>query len=169
MRFKVVPPAPDSLDRLRAVHRALPRVPDAEASCCARLMRDAAVPSQDEAKAWLTFCRALGLAEEGPRGYGRLGGEPDDSALADRFRERVFAADEALSVLADSAEPLGADAVFDRLQDRVPTWERQRSADWAETWRDRVGRILSWAVLFDLATREGDRYRSAEPADCGSV
>lgn len=160
MKFKVVPPAPDSLDRLEAVWGAVPVVPDAEESCCARLMRDASVPAQDEAKEWLTFCRALDLAEEGSRGYSRVRGEFDPDTLAERFREHVYAADEALAVLADADEPLAAEAVFDRLRDRVPTWERQRSTDWAETWTERVDRILAWAVLFELAEREDGGYVS---------
>ncbi|WP_255148824.1 hypothetical protein [Halorarius halobius] len=159
MKFKVVPPAPDSLDRLDAVHRALPRVPDAEESCCVRLMREADVPAQDDAKAWLTFCRALGVAEESERGYRRVG-SLDPDALRERFRERVYAADEALAVLADAEGPLTAGEVFDRLRDRVPAWERQRSTDWAETWRERVARILAWAVLLGLAAPEDGGYVS---------
>ena len=160
MKFKVVPPAPDSLARLEAVWQAVPVVPDAEESCCARLMQDADVPAQDEAKEWLTFARALDLAEEGPRGYSRVRGEFDPDRLADRFREHVYAADEALAVLADADDPLDAAAVFDRLRDRVPTWERQRSTDWVETWTDRVDRLLAWAVLFGLADRADGGYVS---------
>lgn len=160
MKFKVVPPAPESLDRLNAVWRAVPVVPDAEESCCARLMRDADVPAQDEAKEWLTFCRALDLASEGPRGYSRVRGEFDRDALAEQFREHVYAADEALAVLADAEGPLDSAEVFARLRDRVPAWERRRSTDWAETWTERTDRILAWAVLFGLADREGDAYVS---------
>jgi hypothetical protein len=159
MRYKVVPPAPGSLDRVEAVWRAVPIVPDPEDSCCQRLMVDADVPSQDAAKEWLTFCRALGLAEEGPRGYSRVrdGYEPD--ALPDRFRKHVYAAAETLAVLAEADGSLDANTVFDRLRDRVPAWERARSTDWEETWRERVTRLLKWAVLFELA----------EPVDGGYV
>ncbi|WP_255195177.1 hypothetical protein [Halorarius litoreus] len=160
MKFKVVPPAPDSLDRLEAVWKGVPIVPDAEESCCARLMQDAAVPAQDEAKEWLTFCRALGLAEEGPRGYSRVRGAFDPDALATRFTEHVYAADEALAVLADADDPLAPDAVFDRLRDRVPAWERQRSTDWTETWTERTARILAWAALFGLAAERPNGYVS---------
>lgn len=158
MRVKVVPPAPATLDRLRAVHRTIPLVPDDEESCCARLVRDADVPAQDEAREWLTFCRALGLAEEGPRGFSRVRGAFDPDALAAAFRERVFVADEALAVLDESDGPVSAGAAFDRLRDRVPAWERERSTDWSETWRDRVERVLDWAVLFGLAEREAEGY-----------
>ena len=160
MKFKVVPPAPDSLARLETVWQAVPVVPDGEESCCARLMQEANVPAQDEAKEWLTFTRALDLAEEGPRGYSRVRGEFDPETLAERFRTHVYVAEEALAVLADADEPLEATAVFDRLRDRVPTWERQRHADWAETWTERTERILGWAVLFGLADRTGDGYVS---------
>ena len=161
MRYKVVPPAPDSLDRIEAVWQAVPIVPDPEESCCQRLIADADVPSQDVAKEWLTFCRALGLATEGPRGYSRVRDGYNPAAFPDRFRERVYAATETLAVLADAKDPIDAKAVFDRLRDRVPAWERARSTDWAETWRERVARILEWAVLFDLAeSRDGGYVRA---------
>jgi hypothetical protein len=160
VRFKVLPPAPDSLARLEAVWQAVPVVPDAEESCCVRLVRDADVPAQDEAKEWLTFARALDLAEEGPRGYSRVRGEFDPDTLAERFREHVYAADETLAVLAEADGPLAPDEVFERLRDHVPTWERQRQADWAETWTQRTDRLLEWAVLFGLADRADDGYVS---------
>lgn len=151
MRYKVVPPAPDSLARVETVWRAVPIVPDPEDSCCRRLMADADVASQDAAKEWLTFCRALGLAEEGPRGYSRVRDGYTPEEFPDRFREGVYAAAETLAVLEDADGPLDGGEVFDRLRDRVPAWERARSTDWADTWRERVGRLLEWSVLFDLA------------------
>ncbi|WP_148040766.1 hypothetical protein [Halosegnis longus] len=81
MRFKIVPPVPDSPARIETVWKAVPIVPDPEDSCCQRLMADAGVPSQDEAKEWLTFCRALELAEEGPRGYARVRDGYDPAAF----------------------------------------------------------------------------------------
>lgn len=125
-------------------------------------MRDADIHSQDEAKEWLTFFRALGLAEEGSRGYARVRGvDTDSDALADRFRENVYAVEETLSVLSHADEPISTAGVFDRLRDRVPAWERARSTDWAERWRERVGRILSWSVLFGLAgERDGGYVRT---------
>jgi hypothetical protein len=159
VRFKIVPPAPDSLDRVTAIHGAVPIVPDDEESCCQRLMRDTGVPSQDEAKEWLTFCRALGLAEERSRGYARVrDADTDQDALADRFRENVYAVEETLAVVADGDEPLATARVFDRLRDRVPAWERARSTDWEERWRERVGRILSWCVLFGLVEEHNTGY-----------
>lgn len=158
MRFKVLPPAPDALADLEAVHGAVPLVPDDEESCCARLVADAEVPSQDEAREWLTFLRALGLAEEGQRGYSRVRTEPDREALADAFRENVYAVDETLDALAGADGPLSAGAVFERLRDRVPAWERRRDAEWREVWRERVERLLEWAVLFGLVEREAGGY-----------
>jgi hypothetical protein len=87
----------------------------------------------------------------------RDGYDPD--ALPERFRENVYAASEALTVLADADARLGPDTVFDRVRDRIPAWERARSADWEDTWRRRIERILDWAVLFGLAEGE-DGYAS---------
>ncbi|WP_153952282.1 hypothetical protein [Halosegnis longus] len=161
MRFKIVPPVPDSPARIETVWKAVPIVPDPEDSCCQRLMADAGVPSQDEAKEWLTFCRALELAEEGPRGYARVRDGYDPAAFPERFRERVYAVPELLAVLADADEPLSPKQVFDRLRERVPAWERARTDDWEGTWTRRVERLLEWAVLFGLAKRAGDGYRAA--------
>lgn len=156
MKFKVVPPA-RGLETLRAARVALPLVPDDEESCCARVMRDAQVPSQDEAKEWITFLRALGLAEETDSGYRRLRDDPGPETLADRFRERVYGAADVLAVLADADRPLTAAEAFERFA--VPEWERQRHADWETVWRERVTRILDWAVAFDLAAETADGYR----------
>jgi hypothetical protein len=161
VRFKVVPPAPDSLAALEAVHGAVPLVPDDEESCCARLVADAAVPSQDEAREWLTFLRALGLAEEGQRGFSRVRTDADRETLAAAFRENVYVAAEALEVLAAADDPVAAETVFERLRDRVPAWERQRDAEWREVWSERVERVLDWAVVFGLAERADGGYVAA--------
>jgi hypothetical protein len=156
MRFKVLPPA-DGLERLGAVQAALPLVPDDEESCCARVMREAGVPSQDEAKEWITFCRALGLAEETDSGYRRLRVDPDGEPLAGRFRERVYGAEDVLALLESADGPLTVDEAFERFE--VPDWERQRHADPETVWRERVGRILGWAAGFDLAEAVAGGYR----------
>lgn len=156
MKFKVVPPA-RGLETLTAARAALPLVPDDEESCCARVMRDADVPARDEAKEWITFLRALGLAEETDSGFHRLRGDPETGALGARFRERVYGADDVLALVADADRPLTAAEAFERFA--VPEWERQRHADWETIWRERVGRILDWAVAFDLTSEGPDGYR----------
>lgn len=162
MKIKVVPPVPDSLDRLRAVQAALPVVPDAEESCCVRLARDGGVADTETAREWLPFLRALGLAESGPRGYGRVREDPDPATLAARFREGVYAADEAVAVVESAGRPVAADEVFERLRERVPAWERGRSADWRTVWRQRTKRVLGWAALFRLVEQGSDGFTSVE-------
>ena len=156
MQFKIVPPAPDSLDDLEAARRAVPLVPRSEDDCCARVMDRAGVPARDEAKEWLTFMRALGLVAEAEQGYHRTR-ESAFRGLGRAFRERVYGAADLLSVL-DADEPVAAAEAFERFADSVPDWERQRHADWRQVWGERVERILDWAVLFGLADREGARY-----------
>ena len=154
---KVVPPAPDSLETLHETWAAVALVPEPEESCCARLMDRAGVPAQDVAKEWLTFLRGLGLVSEGERGYHRLREQdPAEVDLATRFREGVYGVEELLGYL--GADPLDADAAFDRFEDRVPNWERHHEADWRSVWRDRVRRLLDWAVLFGLAERTPEGY-----------
>ena len=162
MRLKPVPDAPDSLDGLAAVHGAVPLVPETEDDCCARLVRRCDLPDRDAARAWLTFLRALELAEEtADGGYRRRRTDLDPAALRAAFLDRVFGARELRDALETAAEgdetdPLGVDAAFAALRERVPRWERHRSATWEADWRDRTGRLLEWAALFGVAeTRDG--------------
>ena len=163
-RFKPVPDAPDSLDGLAAVRRAVPLVPETEDDCCARLVRRCDLPDRDAARTWLTFLRALELAEETADGsYRRRRVDPDPAALRDAFRDRVFGARELLDALG-SADAIDADAAFAALRERVPRWERHRSASWEDDWRDRTGRLLEWAALLGLAETRGGGYVAA-PSD----
>lgn len=163
VRFKIVPPVPDSLDALAAVRGAVPRVPRPEEDCCARVVGAGVTGARDEASEWLTFARALGLVAESDRGYRRAAAfDPDDpgdrATLRERFRERVYAAEELLSVLAAAEEPVAPDAAFDRLRDRVPAWERRHHGDAEAVWRERVERLLGWATLLGLAARVDGGY-----------
>ena len=167
MKLKPVPAAPDSLDAVADVQRAVPLVPGSAEDCCARVMDRTFVDERDEARTWLTFLRALDLARETEEGFVRRRTEPERSALADSFRERVFAAGDVLDALTDADGPLTADEVFERVEPTIPTWEREKDpGGWRETWRERVRRLLDWSVLLGLAERaeradgdgsEGDR------------
>lgn len=160
MRLKPVPPAPDSLDRVARVRKAVPLTPGSETDCCQRLIDRAEVPAQDDAKTWLTVLRALGLAEETTGGKyvrTRQPGDPDREYLAERFLEGVYGARELLAVL-EADGPLTADEAFEAYRPEIPEWERQRHEDFERVWRVRVGRLLEWAVLLDLASRTGDEY-----------
>jgi hypothetical protein len=157
MQYKVVPPVPDSLEALETARRAVPLVPRSETDCCARVMDRAGVPARDEAKEWLTFMRALGLVAEAERGYRRTRDTVAREELAAAFRERVYGAEDLLEAL-DEREPASAESVFERFAGSVPTWERRRHADWRRVWRERVDRLLDWAVLFGLARRENGGY-----------
>ena len=156
MRYKVVP-APRGLDTLKAVHGALPLVPERVEDCCTRVVDRTDVPARDDAREWITFLQALGLAEETSRGFERVRTDPDVEELADAFRRRVFGAAELLDALAEDG-PLTHDEAFDRLRPVVPEWERDRHTDWEGEWRERVRRLLAWSVAFGLATREGDEF-----------
>lgn len=112
--------------------------------------------ARDEAKEWLTFCRALGLVVENNRGYHRAGGF-DQGVLGTRFRERVFGAEEVLTVL-EEREAVTVEEAFEAVRGRVPDWERQRHDDFERIWHERVERLLGWAVLFGLAERKGGTY-----------
>jgi len=157
VQFKVVPPAPDSLEALETARRAVPLVPRSETDCCTRVMDRAGVPARDGAKEWLTFMRALGLVDEAERGYHRTRESLEPERLAAAFRERVYGAEDLLDAL-DAGKPVSAHGAFERSVDSVPAWERQRHADWREVWRERVGRLLDWAVLFGLAERTDEGY-----------
>ncbi|WP_049986251.1 hypothetical protein [Halobellus rufus] len=161
MRFKLLPEPPESLDLVADAQRAVPLVPGTEDDCCARLMRRVGFPSRDVARTWLTFLRALELAEETPSGFVRKQREPTPEQVRTAFRERVYGAREVLDSL--SSEPRTVDEVFDEFEERVPVWETHRAAgDWRDVWRERVERILGWAVLLDLAAERDGGYVRVE-------
>ena len=160
-RFKLVPPAPASLDGIAEAQRAVPLVPGTEDDCCARLMRRLDLPSRDVARTWLTFLRALDLAAERESGFVRLSQDPTPEHLREAFLDRVYGAREVRDAL--DTEPRNADAVFERFEERVPTWEHHKDpSEWRETWRGRVGRLLDWLVLLDLATPVDGGYVVAD-------
>lgn len=165
MKFKVLPePVPD-VERVAEMQAAVPLVPDEETSCCARLMQRTGVPSQDRAKEWLTFLRALRLVEEEGGQYRRLPHAADPAELREAFVERVYLAEDVLELLAEADEPLDSDAVFERVKDELPRWEQLRHTDPEAVWRERVHRILEWAVTLGLAGRaDGEGYVPAEGA-----
>ncbi|NHN47250.1 hypothetical protein G9464_06515 [Halostella sp. JP-L12] len=160
MRFKEVPPAPDSLDFVADAQRAVPLVPGSEDDCCARLQRRTDVPDREAARTWLTFLRALGLAEETDAGYARTDRDIDREGLAAAFREGVFGAAEVASLLSD--HPLTAAEAFEQFRPDVPQWERHRNPEtWEDEWEGRVARLLEWAVLLGLAERTDAGYVAA--------
>jgi hypothetical protein len=168
MRFKLVPEPPDATARLAEAQRAVPLVPGTEDDCCARLVRRLDVPSRDVARTWLTFLRALELVEERDAGFVRRAQDPTTDHLRRAFVDRVYGAREVLDVL--GSEPQDADAVFERFEERVPEWEHYKDpAGWRETWRERVGRLLEWAVLLGLADRRQGGYVVSETAPSDGV
>jgi hypothetical protein len=155
MRYKVVP-SPASHDLLVAVHGALPLVPGSVEDCCVRIRDGTAVGSRDAAREWLTFLQALGLAAETGRGFHRVRGDVDRATLADAYLAGVFPARELRDALAAAGRPLSAAALFERVREAVPRWERDRDPDWEREWRRRVGLALEWGVAFGVfESRDG--------------
>lgn len=163
MRFKLVPEPPADLDRVREAQRAVPLVPGSEDDCCARLQRRLEFPSRDVSRTWLTFLRALDLAEETPSGFRRRSTEPTPEHLRTAFLESVMLAEDALAELVaagtgDDPQPLDAHDVFERTREDVPQYERHKHPNkWETIWRDRAADLLGWLALLDLAKPvEGD-------------
>lgn len=166
MRLKPLPepPADDRgvFDAIADAQSAVPLVPGSENDCCARLMRREGFESRDVARNWLTFLRALELAEETDSGFKRTDREPTPENVRASFRERVFGAQDALDVLHAAGEPLTAEEAFDRLRDTVPGWERERRRTWVEHWEARTARLLDWLVMLGLAVRVDGGYVVAD-------
>lgn len=158
MRFKLIPEPPADLDRVREAQRAVPLVPGSEDDCCARLQRRLDFPSRDVSRTWLTFLRALDLAEETPSGFKRRSTEPTPEHLRTAFLESVMLAEDTLAALVeagagDDSRPLDADDVFERTREGVPQYERHKNPNkWETIWRDRAANLLGWLALLDLAT-----------------
>lgn len=163
-RFKLLPPAPETVDGVGEAQRAVPLVPGTEDDCCARLVRRLDLPSRDVARTWLTFLRALELVAERKSGFVRLAREPTPDYLRAAFLDGVYGAREIHDALGPT--PVDADAVFERFEAQVPEWERYKDpARWRDTWRERVDHLLDWLVLLDLAARDDGGYVAAEPTD----
>jgi hypothetical protein len=137
-------------DRLADAQRAVPLVPGSETDCCERLRSRLGLADRRAARTWLTFLRALGLVRETEGGFVRTDRDPTPEAVRRTFRERIFGAEDLLALL-EAEGPLTAAAAFERFGDRVPAWEREKHADWRAVWRERVERILGWAVLLGWA------------------
>ncbi|SDZ94054.1 hypothetical protein SAMN04488065_1336 [Haloplanus vescus] len=157
MKFKPVPPAPDEFEFVARAQGAVPRVPDSEADCCARLVDRLDLSTRDDARTWLTFLRALELVTETPTGYRRTETEPTVPDCRAAFLDRVFVASAVHDALA--AEPQTPESAFAAVRERVPTWERHRDPSWEATWRERIARLLDWLVLFEAAERVDDGFR----------
>jgi hypothetical protein len=157
VQFKPVPDPPASLDVVADAQRAVPLVPDSEDDCCARLARRLELPTRDDGRTWLTFLRALGLAEKTDSGYRRTRTDPTPAHLRDAFEANVFAVGAVLDAL-DSETPTTAEEAFAAVESRVPEWERHRDEQWRHVWRRRVETILDWAVLLELARADEGGY-----------
>lgn len=165
MRFKLLPEAPATLEAVREAQQAIPLVPGTESDCCARLQRRCGFPSRDVARTWLTFLRALALAEETPSGFRRRREDPTPDHLREAFLENVFLADDVLRKLVDSDGPVTADEVFPDVREDVPTWEHHKNPDtWQDIWRDRIAEQLAWFELLGLADRVADGYVATDIA-----
>ena len=161
MKFKLVPDAPGEFDFVGDAQRAVPLVPGTEDDCCARLMNRLDFPSRDTARTWLTFLRALELAEETQSGFARTRRSLDRDELAEAFESRVYGVSTVLDVL-DEHGPLSEEAAFEAFREEIPTWERHKDPSRVEdVWRERIGNMLDWAVLFGLAERTDEGYRRA--------
>lgn len=159
MRFKLVPEPPADLDFVADAQRAVPLVPGSEDDCCARLLDRTDLPSRDMARTWLTFLRALGLAEEQSSGFTRTRKDPAPEFLREQFRENVFGVPAVLEILADTERPLSAEEVFVEFREEVPTWEHYKNPNsWEQIWGERVEYLLEWAVLVQLAEEVERRY-----------
>jgi len=163
VRYKVVPPARDR-EAVAAVRDALPLVPGSVEDCCSRIRDQTDVPSRDAAREWLTFCQALGLAAETDRGFHRVREDPGREAFAERLLDGVFPARELRDALAADG-PLTPAEAFSALREAIPRWERSRSPDWEDDWRERIAHLLEWFVAFDLAERAGEGYRLSADRD----
>ncbi|ELY95223.1 hypothetical protein C483_01199 [Natrialba hulunbeirensis JCM 10989] len=156
LTFKPIPEPPhdseDALESIATVRATLPAT-EAEAAdtpdCCVRVLDrtdgvdGAQIQERDDAATWLTFLRALELAVDGAEGYRRTEQELELAAIQTAFRERVHGAQTVLDVLGAADGPLSAATVTERVD----------AASRRPVQRERVGRVLEWAVLLELAER----------------
>lgn len=155
-------------DRLVAyvadVQNAVPLVPGTEDDCCARLQRRQGFPSRDVSRTWLTFLRAVDLADETDDGFRRTRTEPTVDSLRSGLLDGVLGAAEIATELVatdatgdtDAERPLTTADGFEAVESLIPRWERTRTDDWESVWRGRVERLLVWFDALGLAERVDD-------------
>lgn len=161
MRFKAVPPPPETLDGLEAAWKAIPLVPEGEAGCCQRLASRIERVDLDEARQWVAMMRALDIVERTETGYVRVRPLPEATVLGTRFRENVFGVDEIISHLAESG-PASPEDCFEAIEEVIPQWERNRNpGTWRTVWARRVQYVLDWGVLFGNFAQDQAGYRPA--------
>lgn len=153
MRVKSVPEPPGSIDALGAIRRAVPLVPEPEASCCERLAASTAIDPEDTSD-WLTFLKGVELVEEGESGFHRTREDPD---LGEALLSGVYGAREVREILEEAGEPLAREEVAERF-DAIPRWERHHHRDPEAVWRERIERLLGWLVLVGAAKRVETGY-----------
>lgn len=164
MRVKSVPASPESLDSLETIRKAVPLVPESEASCCDRLASRTGV-DPESARDWLTFLKGLGLAREGETGFHRVPEEPED--VGEALVAGVYGAREVEAILYGSGRALTGQEVFERFE-AIPRWERHHHRDPEAVWRERVERLLGWLVLVGRAEHAGGGY-TGRATDDGNV
>jgi hypothetical protein len=159
MQFKLVPEPPADLGFVADAQRAVPLVPGNEDDCCARLLDRTDLTSRDEARTWLTFLRALGLAEEQSSGFTRTRRDPSPEFLRAQFRENVFGVPALLEILSEAEGSLDSSAAFEQFRDEVPTWEHHKNPNsWEQIWEERVAFLLDWCTLLDLVGAVDGEY-----------
>ena len=154
-RTKAVP-EPVSMDALESARQAVPLVPKSTDDCCGRVQQRGPADTRESAQDWLAFLDALDLVAETSRGYERGSVGLTETPLGQRFRENVYGVAEVIDALEDG--PLTPVVVFERTRSIVPTWERNRHADWEAVWRERTQRVLQWAVVFGLVTADDGQF-----------
>lgn len=142
MRYKPVPPAPESLDAVARARDSLPASLDPDVDCCARVM-DAVDVDRAGAADWLVFLTALGLLRESGGKYAQTNARVDRDALAAALLENVYGARELADALGEEDE-VTAGTVVSRVSARRN--------------RERVERLFDWFCLFGVVARNDDGY-----------
>ena len=166
------------VDYVAEVQGAVPLVPGSEDDCCARLVRRLGYERRDVSRTWLTFLRGLDLAVETDEGFRRTRTEPSLDGLraglldgvvgAREIAERAVGGDtDDSAAAAETAERTAGgattvEAAFDAVEPLVPRWERTRTDDWEEVWRERVVRLCDWLAALGLLDADAGES-SGEP------
>lgn len=165
MQFKPIPEPPSDLASVESILEAVPETAGAVDDCCAHLVDETRLETRADAETWLTFLRALELANEETAGYRRAEDAADRIAqleagadsLQESFTARVYAAETVLEALERADEPRSAEAVFEDVRGGIPALKRvEKDGDLETHWLERTRQLLEWAALLDLVQRTAD-------------
>ncbi|MCL9816547.1 hypothetical protein [Natronocalculus amylovorans] len=165
MRIKLtrLPPAPETVDTVWDVHRAVPLVPATEVECKRRIQRRCTITDPQTAHDWITLLRALSLVTNTTQGYVRIADRPPLDEIRIRFVSAVLGAQEVLALAFDDEKAQTGESLLEVTKSLAPPWEQLRDPQWESAWEQGHARLVEWLALLGLLKQTTTGYQQQNP------